>query len=44
MINKKLELKSIKTTLLMVLSMLFGFIFAWGCAVLLVYRFLTVRR
>jgi hypothetical protein len=44
MINKNLEHKSIKTSLLMVLSMLFGFIFAWGSAILLVYRFFTVRR
>lgn len=44
MINKKLEYKSIKTSLLMFLSMLFGMLFAWGSAFLFVYRFLTIRR
>jgi hypothetical protein len=33
-----------KTTFLMFLSMLFGFIFAWGSAILLVYHFFTMRR
>jgi hypothetical protein len=44
MINKKQEFKSIKTSLLMILSMLFGFLVAWGSVILFVYRFLTVRR
>ena len=35
---------SIKTTLLMFLSMIFGFLFAWLSGVLLVYRFFTMRR
>lgn len=42
--TKNQEQISTKTTFLMALSMLFGFIFAWGSAILLVYRFLTVRR
>ncbi|MBE0686336.1 MAG: hypothetical protein IH585_10075 [Anaerolineaceae bacterium] len=34
----------VKTTLLMFVSMIFGFLFAWGSGVLLVYRFFTMRR
>lgn len=42
--NRKLEHKSIKTSLLMFISMLLGILLAWGSAILFVYRFLTVRR
>ena len=42
--KNKNEHKSLKTTLLMVVSMLFGILFAWGSAILFFYRFLTVRR
>lgn len=34
----------VKTTLLMFLSMIFGFLFAWLSGVLLIYRFFTIRR
>jgi hypothetical protein len=34
----------VKTTLLMFLSMIFGFLFAWLSGVLLIYRFFTMRR
>lgn len=34
----------VKTTLLMFLSMIFGFLFAWLSGVLLIYHFFTMRR
>jgi len=33
-----------KTTILVFLSMIFGFVFAWVSGVLLIYRFFTMRR
>jgi len=33
-----------KTSLLMFLSMIFGFIFAWGSGFFLIHRFFTMRR
>lgn len=34
----------VKTTLLMFLSMIFGFLFAWLSGVLMIYRLFTMRR
>ena len=35
---------SFKTMLLIFLSMIFGFIFAWASGFMMVYRFLNMRR
>lgn len=43
-VNAEIKTLSLKTTLLMFLSMIFGFLFAWLSGVLLVYRFFTMRR
>lgn len=42
--NAEMKPLPVKTTLLMFLSMIFGFLFAWLSGVLLVYRFFTMRR
>jgi len=42
--NAEMKTLRVKNTLLMFLSMIFGFLFAWLSGVLLVYRFFTMRR
>ena len=42
--NAETKQLPVKTTLLMFLSMIFGFLFAWCSGVLLVYLFFTMHR